>query len=343
MYPSFLYPGRTDRDGSGCYLDADAVEPLLDSVNPWSWWKIFKRIKALQPDLVIFPWWVSFWTPHFWVITSLVKHFTPAKVLFICHNVIEHEPTSVSKFSTKLVLKTADFCITHSDAERRRLLQLLPSAHVEVVFHPIYDVFTTFGHTDRNEARSLLEIHGPTALFFGFVRPYKGLRYLIDAMSLLPRSLAINLLIVGEFWDSKAAYLDQIRAHGLEASIKIVDRYVANEEVSMFFNASDVVILPYVAGTGSGIVQIAFAFDKPVIATRVGSFPEIIRHGLTGYLVQPGDSGALAAAIREFFTNDREAEMSVGVKREKAAFSWENLVRLIERLSVTEARPLVAP
>lgn len=334
MYPSFLYPGRTDRDGSGCYLDADAVEPLLDSVNPWSWWKIFKRIKALQPDLVIVPWWVSFWTPHFWVIASLVKHFTPAKVLFICHNVIEHEPTSVSKFSTKLVLKTADFCITHSEVERRRLLQLLPSAHVEVVFHPIYDIFTTFGHIDRTEARSLLKIHGPTALFFGFVRPYKGLRYLIDAMSLLPRPLAVTLLIVGEFWDSKAVYLDQIRAHGLEASIRIVDRYVANEEVAAFFNASDVVILPYISGTASGIIQIAFAFEKPVIATTIGPFPEIVRHGLTGYLVQPGDPDALAEAIRDFFTNHREAEMSGMVKKEKALFSWKHLIGTIERLPV---------
>lgn len=332
QYPKCLYPGRNDKDVSNVGIKEDDVENILDSMNPITWWKTFYRIKKDDPDLLIIPWWVSFWTPQFWSITTLVRRFTLAKVLFICHNVVQHESSRIDKFCTRLVLRKGDFFIVHSEEDLHNLRQTLPKAQIRKSFHPTYDIFKSEDIT-KEAARKKLGIQGRTLLFFGFVRPYKGLNYLIEALPKVLKKFDVTLLVVGEFWKGKDDYLNQIRDLKLDDRVKIFDEYVPNERIGNYFCAADVVMLPYVSATGSGIAQIAFGFNKPVIATDVGCLPEVIENGKTGFVVSAKNPIALSNAIIRFYEEDREGEFSKNISKENKKCSWNRMVETIESFS----------
>lgn len=332
QYPRWMFPGRTDVDKSVTVINEEGIEKILDSLNPLSWWNVFRRIKKVNPDLVIFPWWVSFWTLQFGTIASLVRRYTKAKVLFICHNVIAHESRVMDGLFTKLVLNRGDYFIVHSNEDLKNLKSALPNANVKKTFHPTYDVFH-FRNISKEYAQRRLNVDGNILLFFGFVRPYKGLRYLIEALPLILERLDVTLLVVGEFWENKEHYIRIIKRLGIIDKIKIVDEYVPNEDVGIYFAASDIVVLPYVSGTGSGIVQIAFAFNKPVVATNVGCLPEVIKDGKTGYLVSPGSAAEIANVIVKFFQSKKDEAFRENVKKENFRFSWDFLVGAIEELA----------
>jgi glycosyltransferase involved in cell wall biosynthesis len=173
----------------------------------------------------------------------------------------------------------------------------------------------------------------PVILFFGFVRPYKGLNYLIDALPLVLEKQDVHLLIAGEFWDSAQTYLDQIQSLHLESHVTLVDRYIPNEEVGVYFAAADLVALPYVEATQSGIVQMAFGFGVPVLTTKVGGLGEAVRDGVTGLLVHPRDSQALALAILRYFQDRLGLEMRPNIQADKDRFAWARMVALIEQLA----------
>jgi glycosyltransferase involved in cell wall biosynthesis len=336
QYPKWLYPGKGDKDVSGKPIYENEVDFVLDSLNPITWISVFIKIRKINPELVIFPWWVSFWAPQFYTIITLVKRFTSAKILFICHNVVEHESKTIDKFLTGVVLKMGNFFIVHSDDDLNNLKEIVSNANIKKSFHPTYKVFDT-GTIDKNEAKKKLKIEGHTILFFGFVRPYKGLTYLLDAIPLVIEQMDINLLIVGEFWNGKDDYLKQIKHLNIQKWVKVINKYVPNEEVEIYFAASDVVVLPYISATGSGIVQTAFGCNRPVISTNVGSLPEVITHGKTGYIVPPRDSKAIAEAIISFYKKETEREFAINILREKKKFSWSRLIETIESFHINPA------
>jgi glycosyltransferase involved in cell wall biosynthesis len=329
QYPKWLFPGETDKDISNKSIREEEVENVLDSLNPFTWLSVFQRIKKESPELVIFPWWVSFWTPQFWTISFLIKFFTRIKILFICHNVVEHESKTIDKICTKFVLKKGDYFIVHSEEDLENLKNIIPDADVKQSFHPTYEVFHS-GLITKEDARRQLGIKGKTILFFGFVRPYKGLNYLIEAMPVIIKSVDITLLIVGEFWEGEDVYKKQIAGLGVGGNIKIINKYVTNEEVELYFAASDVVVLPYVSATGSGIVQVAFGCNKPVIATSVGCLPDVIDDKRTGYLVRERDPQAIADAVVAFYKEGRDEEFVNNIIKEKGRFSWDRYVETIE-------------
>ena len=335
QYPKCLYPGRSDKDVSNVGIKEDDVENILDSMNPITWWKIFYRIKKDDPDLLIIPWWVSFWTPQFWSITTLVRRFTLAKVLFICHNVVQHESKLFDRLCTKLVLRNGDYFIVHSDEDLNNLKEIFPEADVKKTFHPTYEVFN-FCRLGKSEAQRQLGILGKTMLFFGFVRPYKGLKFLLDAMPIILEKFDLSLLVVGEFWHDKADYLEQIDRLGIKDKVIIVDRYVPNEEVSVYFCAADVVVLPYVTATQSGIVQIAYGFNKPVIVTKVGGLPDVVEHEKTGFLVEPENPQAIADAVFSFYQNKAEQQFSTNIIKENKKFSWDRIVETVESFNSSQ-------
>lgn len=341
QYPTWLFPGTTDRDQSEAPLQESGVLTILDSMNPVTWVDVARRIIRSQADLVIIPWWTFFWTPQFWTIAKIVKRHSAAKLLFICHNVVDHEVHRYSRLCSRAVLRKGDYWFVHSAQDGRRLQELLPSAPVTQAFHPLYDAFQD-GAPSQLEARRRLGVQGDTILFFGFVRPYKGLEHLLRAMPLMTQDRRITLLVVGEFWEGKEAFHRQLAELKLAEAIRVVDRYVPNEEVSLYFSAADLVVLPYVSGTGSGIAQIAYAFEKPLVATRVGSLAEVIVDGQTGYLVNPGAPRELADAVLRFFAEERAAEFTANIRRIKARFSWDRLVQLIEEVTLNGHRPLEA-
>jgi glycosyltransferase involved in cell wall biosynthesis len=230
-----------------------------------------------------------------------------------------------------VVLKKGDLFFVHSQDDERRLRELVPSAAITHAFHPLYDFFNT-GVLSKPEARTKLELQGNTILFFGFVRPYKGIDDLLRAMPMILKKTRVTLLVVGEFWEGREAFARQLKELNIEDAVRVVDRYVPNEQVGIYFSAADLVVLPYRSGTGSGIVQIAYGLEKPVLATRVGSLPEVVEDGITGYIVNPGDPQALADAVIRFFAEEQEATFVENIRRKRERFSWENLVALIELL-----------
>jgi glycosyltransferase involved in cell wall biosynthesis len=334
QYPRWLFPGRTDREPGDLRLEIEC-EYTLDSLNPFTWWSTACAIRAQQPDMLILQWWVPFFAPV-WNLLARVVRRGGIKVTFICHNVLPHEQHPWDVWLARWTLGLGDGFVVQSQDERARLLALWPGRLVEVVPTPIFDMFATRA-VSRDEARRQLGMPqgAPVLLFFGFVREYKGLRYLLDAMPAIRAALSdVRLLIVGEFWQDKQPYLDQIERLGIERNVVVVDRYVPNEEVSVYFSAADVVVLPYVHVTQSAVVQLAFGLGVPVITTRVGGLPDVVCDGETGLLVPPGDPGALAEAVKRYFYEGWRSRMTEAVHQTRAQFGWDRLVTLIEGWAV---------
>jgi glycosyltransferase involved in cell wall biosynthesis len=332
QYPAFLFPGRTDRDPSHSPLRADC-EYLLDPSNPLTWLKTFRRIREDRPDALILQWWVPYWAPAFACIAGLVRRFTATRVMFICHNVFPHERSVVDRALVRLALTQGQFFIVHSEEDQKKLQSLLPEARVRKAFIPPCSVFNAASISEE-KAKKELSLQGRTVLFFGFVRPYKGLEILLRALPEVVERVGAHLLIVGEFWTGEEHYTVLIRDLGLEGHVTIVNEYVPNEKVGLYFTASDVVVLPYVEATQSAVVPIAYSFHKPVITTDVGGLAEVVKDGVTGIIVPPQDSAALARAIIRYFEEDLGREFISNIRAQMAGetLSWNRLVQLIEEV-----------
>ena len=330
QYPRFLYPGKTDKDSSQILLRDAEIESCLDSINPFTWLNVARKIVRDKPEMTIFPWWVTFWAPQFLIIIWILRLFSKTKILFICHNIQEHEKNRIKYAISKYVLSRGDYFIVHSEEEKERLIEITGKTHVKVNLHPTYETFNS-RVIPRDEARETLQIREKNILlFFGFVREYKGLTYLIQAMPDILNYIDAQLVIAGEFWEDKSQYLKLIQTLDLGAKVTIVDRYIPNEEIPNFFYASDLVILPYTSVTGSGVVQLAFGFEKPVVVSRIGALSEIVCDRKTGFLVSPKNPDEIAKAVVEFFRESDRDAMVEWIKEENKKFPWDHLVRTIE-------------
>ncbi len=332
QYPDILYPGRTQLDCSAEPILADCL-PVISFLNPATWLRAAGEISRYAPDVLVLSWVSPALAVQLRTITGLVKSKSPGvEVVFICHNVKQHEARAVDAVLTRAGMKKADRFIVHGEADKADLEALFPGVHARVVPLPGFDFFPGAGMS-REEARSRLglEPDAPVALYFGFVRPYKGLVHLLRALPLARGRLpGLRLLVVGEFWESRRGYERELDRLGVRDSVTLVDRYVPNEEVRLYFSAADVVVLPYVSATGSAIVQVAYGFSRPVISTRVGGLPEAVDDGRTGFLVRPGDPGALAAAMVDFFERGLGPEFSRNIEDARSRFSWGSLIKAIE-------------
>lgn len=336
QYPSFLFPGSTDRDPSREPLTAPC-ERLVDPLNPISWWSAARRIAQFSPDLLVIPWWVTYWALPLGTIIRLLQRRSQARVVFLHHNVLPHEPRLWDPALARFALAPGQGHVVQSKAEVKKLQQLLPGANPVVSSHPIYDVFAGEMPTQVKARRRLgLPVDGPLLLFFGFVRPYKGLRFLLQALPTVRQSFPnVHLLVAGEFWEEKSVYTDQIGRLELERIVTLLDHYIPNEEVPLCFAAADVVVLPYVHATQSGVVQLAFGCGRPVITTAVGGLADLIRDGENGLLVPPGDSTALADAVERYLTEGLGETMRRSIQSGDHTSSWSALLDAIETASET--------
>jgi glycosyltransferase involved in cell wall biosynthesis len=338
QYPRFLYPGRTDKDRSISPLKDAEVQPLLDSINPLSWFNVALKITRDKPDITIFPWWVVFWAPQFLTIIYFLKLFSKTKILFICHNYLEHEKNRAKFLISKWVLSRGDYYIVHSEEEKERLIKATGKTDVKVNFHPTYDIFNR-GEIPQDEARAKLDMdEGNIILFFGFVRKYKGLRYLLEAMPLILEKIDARLVIAGEFWEDKGAYLKKIGDLNIGDKVTIIDRYIPNEDMPCIFFASDIVVLPYTSVTGSGLVQLAFGFNKPVVVSRIGALSEVVDDTKTGFIVSPKNPRNIAESVIRFFEVCDKEKMIVSIQKAKGNFSWDHLVKSIEDFELSVDR-----
>jgi glycosyltransferase involved in cell wall biosynthesis len=258
-----------------------------------------------------------------------------SRIVFLCHNVLPHESSPVDRLLSRIAFRFADAFLVHSGEDRDNLMAVKPDAVADVHPLPIFDMFRRGGLT-RKAAREKLSVEGRMVLFFGLVRAYKGLGVLLEGFA---RSLAetpARLFIVGEFYEDKEKYLDQIERLGIGPHVTVVDSYVPNEEVEKYFAACDVVALPYLSATQSAIVQVAYSFDRPVIVTAVGGLPEVVDDGRTGYVIPKEDPEALAEAIGRFFGQDDLRRMERNIAETKDRFSWkrckETLIALADDL-----------
>ncbi len=327
QYPKLLYK-KNQRDYSNDSFRIEGTRYWINTINPFNWIGSAKKIRSLNPDLVIFQWWHPYFSFCYQTMLHLLKH---TKVFFICHNVFPHERFPFDKILTRHTLRLSDGCIVQSGMDEADLKGILPNMPCRKTVHPTYDAFN-MKNLSKGEARKDLSIgtEEKVLLFFGFVRKYKGLSYLIDAMPMIKEQLPdCRLLIVGDFGDDRQEYFDRIKALHLEDAVRVQDGYIPDCEVEKYFSAADIVVAPYVSATQSGSIQIAYGFYKPVIATNVGGLPDVVRDRETGYLVKAQDPKALAAAVLDFYRNEREEKMKAAVKAASDLFSWDRMKETI--------------
>ncbi|MBN1504074.1 MAG: glycosyltransferase [Candidatus Eisenbacteria bacterium] len=329
QYPSFLFPGKTQLDPGPARID---VRPraLIDSINPVSWLVAASHVRRLRPHLLVFKWWTPFFGPCYATISFVARKFARARVLFICDNVVPHERSLVDGLLTRMAFSQVDYFVTLSHSVMEDLMRIRPVANAVEIAHPSY-VYFTFGRVEPAEAKKRLGLDGRVLLFFGYIRPYKGVHNLLDAFARVCSRLDATLVVVGEFYEPPKPYLEHIERLGLGGKVRLVDRYVNDEEVGLYFSAADVAVLPYESATQSGVVQVAFAFDTPVISTAVGGIPEVVKDGVNGLLVPPDDPEALAEAVLRYFEGGTAQKLAANIRAGSEAFSWKPLVETLER------------
>lgn len=331
QYPRLLFK-KEQKDFSSDMFRVDDAQFLIHTANPFNIIRVGKKIKKENPDLVIIQWWHPYFAPCYRLLTNALGKKLPK--MFICHNVFPHERFPLDKFLTKLVLKRGNYYIVHSQSDRDELLQVRPDAVYRTNPLPIFNIFKT-QNMSKEEARKELcqDVNSRQLLFFGFVREYKGLKHLLKAMPEIKRELDnVNLMVVGSFADDKEEYLNLIRNLQIEDCVKIVDGYVPDSEIEKYFAACDLVALPYESATQSGIVPIAYGFEKPVVVTNVGGLPDVVSDQKTGYVVESKRPDCLAEAVVDFFKNGRSEEMHNNVCREAYRFDWDRMRESIENL-----------
>lgn len=328
QYPAFLFPGKTQ------LTDDPAPEGLLiktrlNSVNPINWIRVGREIAAEKPDRIIVRFWLPFMGPSLGTVLQVARLFSGKKIRVtgLVDNIIPHEKRFGDRPFAQWFVQACDDFVVMSRSVGEEIRSFLPASKntAEVVRfapHPIYD---TYGDPlEKAEARHLLSLpeSAPMVLFFGFIRKYKGLDLLLEALTQTPD---IHLVVAGECYEDWAFYQKIIHDNGLSDRIHLFNDFIPAEQVRVFFSAADLIVQPYRSATQSGISQIAYHFEKPMVVTNVGGLPEIVTQGISGYVVEP-EPGAIAEAMRDFFSNNRAQAMRAGVVAEKKRFSWEFLV-----------------
>lgn len=315
LYPGWLYPGKFQKEKSHLKLIPPA-EFLLDSINPLAWHKTIKRISAQRPDSVIIPWWTFFLAPCLlYVANRIGKLGIP--VVFFCHNVVDHEASLWKRLLAKMVLYQGASFVVQTREEESGLRDLLGEIDVMYHPHPVYDQFPPAQGLLKRRARMEL-------LFYGFIRPYKGLDMLLEAMSGL-EDLDVRLSVVGEPWGKEAVDWERrIHEQGIGDVVEFVPRYVSEEESAEYFARADAIVLPYRSATGTGVVAAAYHYRKPVIASNVGGLRDVVIDGETGILVEPATAERLRVAIRKFAAEGIPGATE-NIGKAISGMTWEHL------------------
>jgi len=332
QYPGMLFPGKTQYSGSPAPANLE-IRRSLNSIWPPNWLKVGMRIRKEKPDLVILRYWLPFMAPCLGTIARIIRKNGHTKIISLLDNIIPHEKRPGDRVLTTYFVNSVHGFVAMS----RSVLQELETfdSVKPRIFSP-HPVFDNFGRCiSRKEALENLGLDPQYRyiLFFGLVREYKGLDIMINAFASRElREMKIKLLVAGEFYIPRAPYDELIRKHDLEKDVIIHPHFVNDSDVAKWFCASDIIAQPYRSATQSGVTQIGYHFNKPMLVSNVGGLPEIIPHGKGGYVVKP-EAGEVATALIDFFRNKRYDEFVKGIKAEKNKFSWEIMMKNIFTLS----------
>jgi len=329
QYPKLFFPGKSqteDEDSS----NQIPTEVILDSVNPFNWIIVANHIIDLKPELVIFKHWMTFFAPCYGVIAGRLRKKN-IKLLAICHNIIPHEARPGDIYLSKFFLKRMDYFVLLSKQVKQDLEKLITNAKAKVIPLPVFSIFGN--GIPKKDAREILKLKNEKIiLFFGFIRDYKGLDTLIEALSIVRQKMNIILIVAGEFYSDRQKYITLIDRLNLQNSIILKSDFIPTTEVKYYFSAADVVVLPYKSATQSGIVQVAVNFAKPVIATDVGGISEVIADNETGFIVEKENPKLLAEAIIKFYEQQKEEVFVQNISEIADDYSWQNFVKQIFEL-----------
>ncbi|OSZ82690.1 glycosyl transferase family 1 [Chitinophagaceae bacterium IBVUCB1] len=324
QYPSFLFPGKSQ------FTDEPApkgleIRSVINSINPINWISVGNRIKKEKPDLIIVRYWLPFMGPCFGTILRRVRKNKHTKIVAITDNVIPHEARPGDMAFTKYFLKSADAFLAMS---RDVLKDLRQFTDKPAVFspHPVYDNYGDAVSKLAACEKLRLNPNEKYILFFGFIRKYKGLDILLDAMKdERIKQAGIKLIVAGEFYGDSDAYLQQVQNNGIANSVHLFTEFIPNDEIKYYFSAADLVVQPYRTATQSGITQVAYHFEKPMVVTNVGGLAEVVPDGKVGFVTEP-EPTAIATAILRFFQPNALPNLQQDIATEKQKYSWATLL-----------------
>lgn len=330
QYPSFLFPGKTQYSTEPAPSDLKIVRSL-NSINPLSWGKTGRAIRALQPDILIIKFWLPFMAPCLGRVARIVKRGGKTKVVSILDNIIPHEHRPGDRLFGRYFTRSVDGFVAMSDSVLEDLNQFDTVKPRVFCRHPLYDNFGA--KASREEALKFLGLDPKQRymLFFGLIRDYKGLDLLLKAYSDSRfRKMNVKLIVAGEFYNGSEKYFEMEKELGLEGMIVWKSDFVPDSEVRYCFGAADIIVQPYKSATQSGVTQIAYHFEKPMLVTNVGGLAEIVPDGKVGYVVEP-DSAQIADALVDFFENSRQEQFTEGILTEKKQYAWSNMTRSVRK------------
>ena len=329
QYPSFLFPGSTQYE-TGDPPKNLKIKTIINSINPFNWLRVSRLINNEKPDLVIIRYWLPFMAPCLGTISYFLNK--KIKILAITDNIIPHEKRLGDNLLTKYFVSSCDAFLSLSASVLDDLNKFTNSTFKKFIPHPIYDVFGDKISKKEALLRLKLDPEDNHLLFFGFVRKYKGLDLMLRAMAdNLIKEIGVKLIIAGEFYENKDEYLDLIDELNISDQIIMRSDFIPSDEVKNYFCASDMVTQTYRTATQSGVTQIAYSFDRPMLVTDVGGLAEIVPHNLVGYVTsqEPND---ISESIIDFYKNNRESYFESNVKKEKKKFSWDSFILGIDEL-----------
>jgi glycosyltransferase involved in cell wall biosynthesis len=331
QYPGFLFPGKTQYSTDPPPEGLD-IKVVINSVNPFNWFSVGYKIKRLKADLIIIRYWMPFMAPCLGTIARIIRRNRHSKVIAITDNIIPHEKMPGGNLLSHYFVKSCDGFVAMSRAVLNDLNKFDTVKPRVFSPHPLYDNFGA--SVSENLAKKTIGLEEDTKyiLFFGFIREYKGLDLLIKAFADERfRQLPVKLLIAGEFYIDGKPYLDLIEELGLKEFIVLRTEFIENHEIVNYFCACDIVAQPYKDATQSGVTQIAYHFEKPMLTTNVGGLSEMVPDGIVGYVVNP-IVNEISDALLRFFIENKEKEFSANAALEKKRFSWELLLTKIDSI-----------
>lgn len=328
QYPKFLFPGKTQ------YTDDPAPRNVtilrkVNAVNPLNWWKVGRELRRLRPELIIVRFWLPFMGPALGTICRIARRNKYTKVVCIADNIIPHEKRIGDVSFTSYFVKGVDGFIAMSQEVFKDLEKFVPHPVRRFAPHPVYDHYGEIIPREVALAHLKLDTEFRYLLFFGFIREYKGLDILLEAMAdQRIRGQRIRLIVAGEFYGNADFYRKLIEQYRIEDLLVMHTDYIPSEVMNDYFCGADLVVQPYRSATQSGVTQVGYHFDKPMLVSNVGGLAEIVADGKSGYVVEP-QSRAIADAIIDFYVNERAESYRTETRKLKQKFSWTNLTRNI--------------
>ena len=325
QYPSFLFPGKTQYSTEKAPADL-RISQQVHSCNPFNWIKVGRRIRKMQPDMLITCYWMAFFAPCYGMIQRIVQRNGKTRCIALVHNMIPHEPSVLDKLFAPFFVRHTDGFVALSESVVQDINRFDHGTKPKTSYpHPIYDHYGE--QMSKEEACQALHLkpENQYMLFFGLVRAYKGLDLLLDAFGKVKDQLPnLQLIIAGEFYEDEDKYRVQIANNGLTDRVIIKNEFIADADLRKYFGAADLIVQPYKSATQSGVTQVAFHFEKPMLVTNVGGLGEIVHDHKMGYAVEP-NAEAIAQALTDYYTHNRQPDYTTYLIKEKDKYSWSRL------------------